>query len=145
MGVVTINMIRDGVMAALHSCFPAVKIYGEEIRQGFQEPCFFVKLIRGEQAQELGSRYRRIISFDIHFFAEQSQGKNRSMHDVAEVLYDILELINVDQQSYRGTGMRHEIMDGVLHFFVDYNFAVQKETEEVPLMEELIQEGGIKL
>lgn len=38
----------------------------------------------------------------------------------------------------------HEIIDGVLHFFVDYNFQIIKETTLDPLMQTMEQEGFIR-
>ena len=45
---------------------------------------------------------------------------------------------------YQGRGMNHEIVDGVLHFFVDYAFRVRREFPEPPKMGSLEQEGYVK-
>lgn len=140
MGEITISAVRDAVNQELDAAFPGVEIMGEEIKQGMQEPCFFVKLLEGEQVQELGQRYRRVHSFDIQYFGTG----NRSLHDVAEKLYDAMEYVSIGDQVFRGTGMRHEIVDGVLHFFVDYNFLVRRPAEEFPKMQTLEQEGYLK-
>lgn len=148
MNVVTINSVRDGIILVLDSHFPTVPVMDEEIKQGLNEagdlnpPCFFVKLIDGMQNQQLGNRYRRVHSFDIHYFAVGR--KNRDMHDMAEQLYDNMDLIVIDGVSFRGTGMNHEIVDEVLHFFVDYTFRVKRDAPVVPDMQTLEQEEGVK-
>lgn len=139
---VTINDIRAAVFHRLAERFPDIKRYGEEIRQGFEEPCFFVKLLNASQTQELDIRYMRTHSFDIHYFP--ANDSNEDAHAMAEQLYDALELIEYNGAKYRGIGMNHEIVDGVLHFFVDYNFMVKRVVPDVPAMGSLEQEGWIK-
>lgn len=138
--MITVNLVRDSIISALDQHFPEVKIYGEEIKQGFKEPCFFVKLFPVSQDQLLGRRYQRSHSFDIHYFAES----NEELHDMAEQLYDKMELISLGGSFIRSTGMRHEIVDGVLHFFVDYNFHLQRSVDPDPLMQSMEQEGYIR-
>lgn len=142
MTVVTINDIRTAVFHRLAEKFPDIKRYGEEIRQGFEEPCFFVKLLNASQTKELHPRYMRTHSFDIHYFPRDES--NADAHAMAEQLYDALEVVEFNGQKYRGTRMNHEIVDGVLHFFVEYNFHTRREVPEVPKMADMEQEGWVK-
>jgi hypothetical protein len=139
---VTVNSIRDGVISALDAAFPTIPISGEEIKQNLNPPCFFVKLLTGSQTALLGRRRRRSNSVDIHYFAVGDA--NRLMHEMAENLYKDLELIDIEGKKYRGTNMTHEIVDEVLHFFVDYNFHVLRDVAEDPSMQTMAQEGFIK-
>ena len=43
----------------------------------------------------------------------------------------------------RGTGMNYEVVNGVLHFFVNYNLTLIKPAEKVP-METLSVDMGTK-
>lgn len=142
MTVVTINDIRTAVFHKLAERFPDIKRFGEEIKQGFQAPCFFVKLLNASQTKELHPRYMRTHSFDIHYFPRDES--NADAHAIAEQLYDALEVVEFNGQKYRGTGMNHEIVDGVLHFFVEYNFHARREVPEVPKMADMEQEGWVK-
>lgn len=135
MAVVTINTVRKAVIAKLKSQFPDMDVYGEEIAQGFQEPCFFVKLFPVSQTQVVGNRYMRYHSFDIHYFSN-AEYENDDMHDMAEQLYELMEYIGTEDNLHRGTEMKHEIQEGVLHFFVDYNFHVSKVVQK-EFMEDL--------
>lgn len=134
---VTVNDIRNGVISALKQQFP-MKIYGEEIKQGFTKPCFFVKLFPVEHSREVDRRYLRVHSFDIHYFGTS----NEDMHDTAESLYDILEYITVTDGLCRGKSMKHEIVDETLHFFVDYDFHVMRQKVAEPKMQTM--EANVK-
>ncbi|WP_273483615.1 phage tail terminator family protein [Desulforamulus ruminis] len=135
-----VNDVREAVITALGQYFPDIDIYGEEIRQGFKEPCFFVKLFPVSQNREFGRRYRRNHAFDIHYF----DATNEALHAMAEQLYQRMEYIQLSGQTIRGTGLHHEIVDGVVHFFVSYDFHVMREKASIPKMQELEQEGYLK-
>lgn len=143
MSVITVNDVRQGVIAALKQNFPNLKIYGEEIKQRFQAPCFFVKIFPVSHTREQGRRFLRAHSLDIHYFPA-TEHANEEMHGVAEQLYDVMEYITVNEELCRGTNMSHEIVDGVLHFFVDYDFHVWREKPEKVKMQTLGQEGYVK-
>ena len=130
---ISVNTIRKAVISKLSSQFPfpEYRIYGEEIAQGFQAPCFFVKLFPVEQTQEIGKRYFRKHLFNIHYF-HASDYANDEMHEMAEKLYELMEYVDVGTL-IRGTKMKHEIHNGVLHFFVEYNFHVQKHVDEIKM------------
>lgn len=143
----TVNDVRDGVINTLDAHFPDMRIYGEEIKQGFQEPCFFIALFPVQHAKEFGRRYKRMHSFDIHYFpavAELEELANQDMHDMADLLYDRLEMIHLQQSVIRGHNMRHEIINGVLHFFVDYDFHLLRSRPSSTKMQQLNQEGIVK-
>ncbi|WP_233147054.1 phage tail terminator family protein [Paenibacillus selenitireducens] len=143
MGVVTTNSIRGGVILALSLLFPDMDVYGEKIPEGFETPCLFVKLLTAAQDKEMNRRYKRSYPFDIHFFPH-GHDYNREGHEMAERLYDALRIVDINGDLYKGTGMNHEIVDDVLHFFVDFNFHVLSQKEDEPVMQTLEQKGVIK-
>jgi hypothetical protein len=121
--MVTVNDVRDGLIAKLVQFFPESKVTGEEIKQGLGQGWFFVKLLTAGQVGEIGRRSRRKHSMDVRYFGKS----NEEMHDVAEVLYVGLKTITLPSGgTARGTGMRHEIVDEVLHFFVDFNIHIRQ-------------------
>ncbi|WP_276358415.1 phage tail terminator family protein [Cohnella caldifontis] len=142
MGDITLNGVQDLVVAALHAQFPDVDVYVEIPEGGLTGPCFFVKLLSASQTQELNRRYRRVHSFDVQFVA--ADGSNRAMQETAERLYGVLETIGTDGEGGKGIGMRHEIADRVLHFYVDYRFLVYRPAPDDPAMGTLKREGAIK-
>ncbi|QOS98112.1 hypothetical protein JNUCC42_16495 [Brevibacterium sp. JNUCC-42] len=138
---ITINDVRHAVMIALEKEFPHVELYGEQLPQGFEEPCFFVLMLEGSQDKELDRRYKRFHPFDIHYFTSS----NSERYEVAEKLADVLELIELQGKPIRGSKMRHTIVDDVLHFFVDYNFYVVRPKPTVPTMQKNHIERGLKV
>jgi hypothetical protein len=138
--LITVNDIRDGVISALDALYPSINIYGEEVKQGLEEPRFFVKVLTAGQNREVNRRYKRMHSFDVHYFSQANEDK----HGVAENLYAGLEYIQAAGMPFRGTAMRYEIIDRVLHFFVDYNFHVMRQKDPETKMQTLKQEANFK-
>lgn len=147
MNNITIDDIRKGIMKKINSFRDkeATEVYSEEIPQNFKEPCFFIRELRTSQNRELGNRYKRNHSYDIHYFPiPNSDSKNEEMRDMAEILYDQLEYIEVNKKLIMGQDMDHKIVDGVLHFYIKYPIFVYKETDSIPTMENLDHKGGLK-
>lgn len=147
MSRVTIDDVKKGIMKKINLFRDksTTKLYSEDIKQGFKEPCFFIKEIKSSQNKALGNRYKRGHSYDIHYFpSPDSNTKNAELREVAEVLYDQMEYIEIAGKLTMGLDMTHEIVDGVLHFFVKYPFYVYKEKEPIPTIENIEYEGGVK-
>lgn len=138
--MITINDIKDGVIAKIAFLYPDIKIYDEEIKKGLVEPSFYVKILTAGQDKEIGRRYNRVHSFDVHYFSQTNEDK----HAVAEKLYEEFEYIQAAGKPFRGQSMTFEIVDRVLHFFVDYNFHVMREKDPETKMQTLKQEGNFK-
>ncbi|APC85584.1 phage tail terminator family protein [Clostridium botulinum] len=137
--IANINDLRIGINQTLDKEFPNINIYGEEIEQGFEEPCFFVKVLSSGQDKEINVRYKKNISFNIHYFSDK-EDINSDCNDIADKLYEVLEYIKVNNSLYRSNEMTHEVIDGVLHFMLQFNYHVLKEIEEAPKMNKLKQE-----
>ncbi|MEJ9220715.1 hypothetical protein P4H46_21340, partial [Paenibacillus glucanolyticus] len=63
---------------------------------------------------------------------------------VASQLLDVLEWVEIDGMKFRGTGMNFEVIDDVLHFFVDYNYHVMRAKAPGIKMNQMKQEGRLK-
>ncbi|AET70769.1 hypothetical protein Desor_5393 [Desulfosporosinus orientis DSM 765] len=135
--MVTVSSVREDVKNALNQHFPDINVYGEEQDQGLEKPYFYVKLFSSAQKQLLGQRYQRKHTFEIQYFPAAQE----SLDEIAEGLYEKMELISVEDSLVRGSGMRHELAEGVLHWFVDYNFQVLRSVDPDPLMQTMQQEG----
>lgn len=136
-----INDIIEGIAEALNKAFGAeCTIYKEGIPQGFKEPCFSILHIMGENVPYLTGRYLKKNRFDIHYFPTPGNREKTEMYDVESKLHFALEYINVLDILFRGTKMSSEIVDGVLHFFVNYDKFVGVQEAEQPHMETLTME-----
>ncbi len=140
-----LNEIVQGIARRLNAAFgDDYEIYQNKVEQGLQEPCFFVAVLPPPQPAKplLGNRERCLNAFDVHYFPRQA-GNNAELLAVAEQLLAELRFIELPGGGLlRGTSMRWEPVDGVLHFFVNYNTLLNRQ-EEKPLMETLSFEQDI--
>lgn len=136
-----INRLIIGISQALDNAFSDVEIHIDKIKQGLRGPCFFIMLLAPSQEQVIGPRYYRKNSFDIHYFPKTDN--TSEINTVADKLMNVLEYIDFDGGLLRGTKMHSEVIEGVLHFFVDYNFHTIKHTIDDPYMEQLNVKGKV--
>lgn len=139
-----INDLKIGINQVLDKEFPGIAIHGEEIEQGFEKPCFFIKVLNSSLDKELNRRYKRNISFNIHYFSDKEGNINSDCLNIADKLYEALEYINVNNSLYRANSMIHEVIDGVLHFMLQFNYHVLKEIVVAEKMNKLTQKVGVK-
>lgn len=111
-------------------------VYQNDVAQGFEQPCFFIKTLECHRKRRRGSRYFQQVPFEILCFPAKD-GDNRELTLRAEKLYDLLELLPLPEGppwnggTLRGVEMRHRIEDGVLSFFVTYRFYLWRDREEI--------------
>lgn len=138
-----INSIIAAISVALNAEFGYVN-HMEEIKQDLVEPCFFIQCVNPTTELFLGKRYFRQNQFCIQYFPK-SDKKERECNEVAEKMIWCLEYITVDGQKMRGTKMKHNVVDGVLNFFVNYDCFVYKAAEQTAMgemkLETQVKEG----
>ena len=138
-----IKKIIDGICLALSSKFGEDReVYTEAVNQGLEDGSFSVVCLNPTNTQFLGNRYFRTNQFCIHYFPKTNEPKSECL-EVLEDLHDALEIIDVDGDLIRGTNMTNEMDDGVLHFFVNYDFFTIRKTDEAP-MEHLEHSSNVK-
>jgi len=128
-----INEIITAISVALDSEF-GYENHMEEIIQDLKEPCFFISCLNPAAVLFLGKRYFQSNQFDIQYFPE-TDDKNYECHQVAEKLWEVLEYITVSGDLAEGTKMKYEVVDGVLHFFVNYDCFIYRVAEQTPFEE----------
>lgn len=139
------NDIIKGIAAALRGSFGSdYKIYAEDIPQNFEEPCFMIVHVLSDRWAKLPNRYLSRNRFDIHYFPENDLQSKQEMRSVGESLFLSLEYINVLDNLCRGTKMSYEIIDGVLHFLVNYDMYISKEVVGEPEMTTLEQTSTLE-
>lgn len=119
------------------------EVYMEEIEQDLREPCFFISCVSPADKQYPGKRHKREQMFDICYFPESEKDAVAECNMVAEKLYWCLEEVEVLGKKMRGYKMHYEVADGVLHFFVNYNFFVHR-TETNTLMGTLSRDTRVE-
>lgn len=140
-----LNNIINAISLKLNQVFgDTYTNYTEPIKQGLKEPCFFIKLLTLDQTQIIGKRYFRQQPFDIHYFPS-AEDKNTEMINMIDSLSDALEYITLsDGDVLHGTKLNGDIVDGVLHFFVNYNIYVHKTEDVADYMENVTVESEVK-
>ncbi len=131
-----INDLKIGINNVLDKEFPNITIYNEKIEQGFEEPCFFIKILSSAQDKELNIRYKKYVYFDIHYFSDK-EDINADCLDMADKLYEVLEYVPVGNSLYRASNTKHEVIDGVLHFMLQFDYKVIKQIDSEPTMQKL--------
>lgn len=138
-----LNTIVEAIAIKLDADFAGITIYTEEIKQGFNEPCFFIKMLPTSTEQVVGPRHFLKHQFDVHYFPSESGG-NSEIFETIEKLKDSLEIITAGSDLIRGTDIHFESIDGVLHSMVNYDFHVMKVVTPEESMETITIESNTK-
>ena len=134
-----INSIIDSISLAISNELNTesqYKIYTENVEQGLVEPCFFIFCVNPIERLFRNNKYYREHQYCVQYFPKGPE-KNSETNDMSENLFNLLELIDVAGDLYRGTNINAEIVDGVLNVFVNYNTFVYKVEVEQEAMTEL--------
>lgn len=139
------NDIITGIIQKLRDTFGSeITVYVDEEKQELSEPCFFIRILTVSQDLVIRNRYRRVYSLDIEYHPEDREKIARELAEAADTLSMALEYIHIGDNLTRGSGIHYEVQDGVLHFFIDYDFFVFKVLDREEYMETLIQTGHLK-
>ncbi len=138
----------NSIIAAITTCLKAefgsrYKVHMEEKKQGLMEPCFFISCINPDSQLFLGKRYMRKNQFCIQYFPE-TEKKKQECYSIAERLLLCLRQITVMGAMVRGIRMHYEVVEGILHFFINYDMYVYDAEEEIPVMEKLSSKTDVK-
>lgn len=137
-----INSVIDAISIKLHGTFgDEYTIYDDAVPQNFKEPAFFILPLEPNLSKLIGNRYLNTLPFDIHYFGKGS----RDAYTMLEKLMIEMEFITcTNGDLLHGTRMSGHYEDGVLHFFINYNFHILKVTEQEDSMEGLSIEGSLR-
>lgn len=120
------------------------EIHMEEVKQDLVEPCFFVTLLDSETKHVVAKRYEKRNQICIQYFPESEQIQ-RECNGVAERLTSCLEYIEDEHGGFlHGIDMHYQVTDGILNFFINYNFHVIKTEAELEKMYDLNVKNTIK-
>lgn len=128
-----INDMIAGMETALKQVRECPVYAAEQMQQGTASPYFSIELTGVTETPRLYPRFYREHPFLIRYSPEHA-GNCQEMHQTAEGLYSALAFITgPSKDKYHGTKLRHEIVEGALCFFVNYNVHISrtviKETE----------------
>lgn len=129
-----LNKVIDSIAQKLNQVFGAgYEIYVDEMEQELIEPYFLIVCLSGRQEREIGTTYKWELPFDIRYFP-QVTALTRELNSVVDTLNIGLEYIQIEGGLLRGTQLKHEVIDGVLHFFVNYDLRFRRVAESDEFM-----------
>lgn len=141
-----LNKLIDGISKSIYTVFgDDYEIYTSEVEQGLQEPCFLIICISPSQSKLSGNMYDRQQLIDVHYFPKDKINSSEEMNNVYDTLLEALEVIEVNGDLIRGSNMNAKTQSGVLHFFVEYNYHMIKETkkEYMEILDEEVEVKGV--
>ena len=128
-----IDKIIKAVSLALNGEFgDSYKVYTEEVSQDMETPCFFIICDTPRAKLFFNRKYFRSNIFCIQY-VPCTEDIRAECGEVTERLFGCLEYIRAGDFLLRGTKMEPETEDGILYFFVNYDFFVcrEKDTEKM--------------
>lgn len=130
-----VNEIVKGIAIQLNATFgDEYRAYQNDVAQGLVAPCFFIRVVSAGLAQMAGGRSRQHNTFDVMYFPEVP-GSNAELCAMGDALLVCLAYITLPAGDLlRGTEMRYEIVDDILHLFVRFSHIRRKPVED-PIME----------
>ena len=112
------------------------------MEQGFCEPCFFIQCLSQSEEDKLSERFLAQHSFVISYFPKKG---NEECWQVQKRLQYLLYYITLEEGSLlRGTNRKGSITEGVLQFFVNYDFPMKYRVKPDEKMEVLKVYGKTK-
>lgn len=141
-----INEIVIGIATKINNIYEKkYPIYTDAQQQGVDKPCFFIKYLNGEENREIGLQdrfYKDKANFVIIGYTED--GNTEILNNMIDNLYDLEYIELTDKTLLRAKKLHPKIEDGVLHFFIDYEIFIKKESETMLGMDTCNLIGGIK-
>lgn len=129
-----INQIISSVGITLKQEFGSeYEMHMEEYKQDLKKPCFFIQCLQPTIQRYLGKRCQRTNPIHIQYHPRSEEHIREECNDVAERMIWCLEYISLDEEKYRGTKMKYEIVEGILNFYVNYDFFVYRIAESTPM------------
>lgn len=139
------NDVVDGVSIKINELFgDEYKIHTNNVKQGLEMPCFFIKKLPSSKKKLIGNRYENTDNLVVHAMIEDSEDKEEKLNDIADKLYELEYITLLNNDMLKGYDMKTEISDGVLLFFVTYKYFTYKEIQKETEMENLTINGEVK-
>ena len=120
-------------------------IYPDGEEQNVEKPCFFIKYLTGNEKREIGlynKFYKRTLNFVIIGYT--LDGDETILHEMLEGLYELEYITATDGTLLRATNLHPEIDDGILHFLIDYEIFIKKDSDTTEKMSNYDFKGELK-
>ena len=116
-----IEGVLDGISQVIARGFPGYPVYGDSrVRQGLETPCFFVGLGACNTAPLPGGLLGVRQAVDVVYFPENQEDYGEMWGVGPQVLPLLAVLTLPDGSRLRGTGLRCDVEDGLMHMRAVY-------------------------
>ncbi len=135
---ITMEDIIQAIAQELKTLFPKVKVYDEGLEQGYEEPCFFIDLIKENTKKLIGNRYDDTTKFRIGYFQDFFEEDARyKAYKVRDVLNEGFNIITYKDLHFRIKDKEIEKQDKDLIFTFEIQFYTKKKLEDEPKLESI--------
>lgn len=137
---VTLMDIKESVAKKIFSAFPSEKIYTENIENGLEKPCFYIKIIPSNTVNLNMFHREKSMLVDIHYFTSAKQKRNSVFYSIMEQVEELFCMsLDVIDRTFTIQQMDFETVDKVLHCMFNLNYLIGNNDEwsEYPFMKEL--------
>ena len=126
-----INKIIAAIAENINACFKDIRIYTEEVKQGFKTPCF--SIILRELGSEIyrGRRRRMNAEAEIHYFNGR---KRENYNSLTAELMTALEYIYIDGLPVRPLKISAKAGEDRLYITLSFDIFYTTDDEESPDM-----------
>ncbi len=140
-----VRSLTVALSKGLEGIFNNSCIYQDMLPMGYRSPCFFVNHVDTQVQLKLFNRYRVVANYDITYHPAKRKFNSEEFSEVVEKMTYGLELVQLEDGNYvRGSNIRYEVQDSVLHFFITFDFFVIRAKDRGIKMEKLYQRYGLK-
>ncbi len=108
------------------------RLYTEDVKQGFKEPCFFISAVEHGHVKCLNTRYKEEYYMSVQYFPK---GGSAECAEVSGELPFLLEYIEAGGDLIHGVDISSRIPDGALVFLIKYTVFVSAALPEDEFME----------
>ncbi|MBD8521804.1 phage tail terminator family protein [Lysinibacillus fusiformis] len=125
-----INDIQNAISVKLHEAFgDGYKKYIDEIPQGFKTPAFLIQFLNLEHIRQIGKRWKVTTLFNVQYFPEN--GLSVASNMTLKVQQALKEITLLNGSLMLSTGANSEMVDGIGHNFIHFNFFLQQVEQKV--------------
>jgi hypothetical protein len=139
-----VNSLLNAITKQLGTKFGTTyHYYMEDFEQNFTKPCFTVDMRLPVQRSRSPVSYDRTMPVVIHYFTNNEKTKKRELYDMAEQIFECLEYLNYQDGLIRGEDISWRITEGVLQFFITYEFKTTRIDLDQDQMETLEESNSL--
>lgn len=143
-----VNEIVLGIAAKVKAIYKDkgdYPIYTDNEEQGLEKPCFFIKVLNGEESREIGlvSKFYKDL-LNIVIIGYTLDGNTEILNDMIDNLYGLEYIELSDKSLIRAIKLHPKVEDEVLHFLIDYSLFIKKDNNETTKMDDYNLNGEVK-